>query len=163
MALWHYKLELKMLKLNELKQHFNDLVSNYEIINNEITLTILPNNLFAVCKQLHDKQEFKFQMLIDLCGVDYSQYPVQENFPARFVVVYHLLSLTNNQRLRLKVFVTAKELTIDSVVAVWPAANWYEREAFDMYGIVFKNHPDLRRILTDYDFIGYPLRKDFSS
>jgi NADH-quinone oxidoreductase subunit C len=147
-----------MQKLDELKKYFGELVSNYEFAKDEITLVVLPENLLTVSKKLRDLKKFKFQMLLDLCGVDYSQ---QENSVARYAVVYNLLSLTNNQRLRLKVLLDNEKPTVDSVVEVWPSANWYERETYDMYGIVFKNHPDLRRLLTDYEFVRYPLRKDF--
>jgi NADH-quinone oxidoreductase subunit C len=154
MELWRYKRKLEMLMLNELKEYFGDLISQYVIANDEITLEVMPNSLLEVCGKLRDEKKFQFKMLIDLCGVDYLQ--------GKFGVVYHLLSLANNQRLRLKVFTNGEPPNVNSVTEIWPAANWYEREAFDMYGIAFNNHPDLRRILTDYDFVGYPLRKGFN-
>jgi NADH-quinone oxidoreductase subunit C len=103
---------------------------------------------------LRDDEECRFRLLVDICGVDYP------NRPHRFDVVYHLLSIEKNSRIRVKVE-TNEEIAVPSVVSVHPAANWFEREAFDMYGILFSGHPDLRRILTDYGFTGYPLRKDF--
>jgi len=106
------------------------------------------------------KQEHDYEQLIDLCGVDMSEYPGHDAAAPRFFVVYHLLSVANNRRIRLKVPVNERDL-VGSVTEVWPTANWFEREAFDMYGILFVNHPDLRRLLTDYGFEGYPLRKDF--
>jgi NADH-quinone oxidoreductase subunit C len=142
--------------------------------------------LLGVCRTLRDREELKFEMLMDVAGVDYLNYGRDEwqtesatrsgfsrgrrvaaaapdrDAPGRFAVVYQLLSITHNRRLRLTVHcpVTA-EPVIDSVVDVWASANWFEREAFDLYGILFRGHPDLRRILTDYGFIGHPFRKDF--
>ncbi len=101
-----------------------------------------------------------FDQLIDLCGVDLSAFPGHPDDAPRFEVVYHLLSVADNKRIRIKVGVDARAL-VDSVTEVWPVANWFEREAFDMYGIIFNHHPDLRRLLTDYGFEGHPLRKDF--
>jgi NADH-quinone oxidoreductase subunit C len=106
------------------------------------------------------RREHGFEQLIDLCGVDLSEHPERDEGAPRFEVVYHLLSVSKNARIRIKVGVDDREL-VDSVVEVWPTANWFEREAFDMYGIIFNHHPDLRRILTDYGFEGHPLRKDF--
>src|SRR5262249_12680603 len=120
----------------------------------ELTIVVPSGEILAVLTTLRDDAECLFEVLIDICGVD---YPQRER---RFDVVYHLLSLRKNQRLR--VICEADEDTpVPSVVAVFPAANWYEREAYDMFGILFSGHPDLRRILTDYGFQGYPLRKDF--
>ena len=118
--------------------------------------------LFDVLKILKDKPEFHFKQLIDLCGVDYLEFPEEQVNERRFAVVYHLLSLKNNQRIRVKVFLENNEFPIlPTVISLWPVADWYEREAFDLLGIMFLNHPDLRRILTDYGFIGHPFRKDF--
>jgi NADH-quinone oxidoreductase subunit C len=142
--------------------------------------------LLEVCRTLRDAAELRFEMLMDLAGVDYLHFGLDDwqtqsatrsgfsrarvarsEAPAvdeagRFAVVYHLLSISHNQRLRLKVkCADSAEPVIDSVVDVWAAANWFEREAFDLYGILFRGHPDLRRILTDYGFIGHPFRKDF--
>jgi NADH-quinone oxidoreductase subunit C len=106
------------------------------------------------------KSEHGYEQMIDLCGVDMSEHPLHQEGDARFFVVYNLLSIEHNRRIRLKIGVNDRDL-VDSTVEVWPASNWFEREAFDMYGIIFNHHPDLRRILTDYGFEGYPLRKDF--
>jgi NADH-quinone oxidoreductase subunit C len=126
----------------------------------EATLVVVADDLIEVLTALRDKPELRFEQLIDLCGVDYSTYGGHEGL--YFAVVYHLLSLTHNQRLRVRVFAVDNEFpVIASTVDVWPSANWFEREAFDLYGIVFTGHPDLRRILTDYGFIGHPFRKDF--
>jgi NADH-quinone oxidoreductase subunit C len=118
----------------------------------ELTVDIEPGEIARVLKALRD--EFEFKVLIDICGVD---WPSRAK---RFDVVYHLLSLTKNARVRVKLE-TDEETAVPSVVGVFPAANWFERETFDMYGIAFSDHPDLRRLLTDYGFSGYPLRKDF--
>jgi NADH-quinone oxidoreductase subunit C len=127
----------------------------------EVTAVVRAEHLLASATALRDAPSLRFAQLIDLCGVDYSAYGgVWDG--ARFAVVYHLLSLTHNLRLRLRTFATDDEFpVVDSVLDIWPAANWYEREAFDLYGIVFTGHPDLRRILTDYGFVGHPFRKDF--
>jgi len=113
---------------------------------------------------LRDHQSTAFEQLVDLCAIDYQTYgqEAQRNWDNdRFAVVYHLLSISLNQRLRVIVPVPEDDLTIDSVIEVWRCANWYEREAFDLFGIQFQGHPDLRRLLTDYGFIGHPFRKDF--
>ena len=122
--------------------------------------------LLEVCKALRDEPEFSFEQLIDLCGVDYLEYGETAWQGSRFAVVYHLLSLKNNQRLRLKVFLDSnvnggESPRVASVIDIWNSASWYEREAFDLFGILFDGHPDLRRLLTDYGFIGHPFRKDF--
>ena len=128
----------------------------------EVTAVVKPEDVLAVAPVLRDAPEFKFEQLADLCGVDYSDYREGEWEGRRFAVVYHLLSITLNQRLRVRVFCADDEFPlVDSLTGIWPSANWYEREAFDLYGIVFPGHPDLRRILTDYGFIGHPFRKDF--
>ena len=133
----------------------------------EITITLRPPDLLGVMQILHDHTDLAFEVLIDLCGVDYSTYgavSVSENEwqGKRFAVVYHLLSIKHNQRLRVRIFAEDDEFpVVDSVIDVWPSSNWFEREAFDLFGIVFTGHPDLRRILTDYGFIGNPFRKDF--
>ncbi|MFQ5581372.1 MAG: NADH-quinone oxidoreductase subunit C [Mariprofundaceae bacterium] len=106
------------------------------------------------------KNKHGYEQLIDLCGVDRSEHPAHAADEPRFAVVYHLLSISGNKRIRLKVGANERDL-VDSVTEVWPTANWFEREAFDLYGIIFNHHPDLRRILTDYGFEGHPLRKDF--
>jgi NADH-quinone oxidoreductase subunit C len=126
----------------------------------EATLVVKAADLLEVMTALRDRSELAFEQLIDLCGVDYSSYAGYAG--ARFAVVYHVLSLAHNRRLRVRVFCADDGFpVVDSVIGVWPSANWYEREAFDLFGIVFDGHPDLRRLLTDYGFIGHPFRKDF--
>jgi NADH-quinone oxidoreductase subunit C len=128
----------------------------------EITITVSAADYFAVAKQLRDSPALKFEQLIDLCGLDFSDYKNQPWEGPRYAVVSHLLSVSLNWRVRLKVFCPDDDLpAIASVTELWTSANWFEREAFDMFGIVFENHLDLRRILTDYGFIGHPMRKDF--
>jgi NADH-quinone oxidoreductase subunit C len=128
----------------------------------ELTLIVKPQHYAAAMRTLRDHPDCRFEELIDLCGMDYSGYGDGAWEGARFAVVVHLLSVSNNQRVRVRVFCPDDELpVVASMVDVWPAANWFEREAFDLYGIVFEGHPDLRRILTDYGFIGHPFRKDF--
>ena len=125
---------------------------------NELTITVHAGQWLSVAQRLRDT--LKFEQLIDLCGMDYATYNGWTG--RRFCVVTHLLSVTHNQRLRIKVFAEDdQQPLVDSVVSVWPVANWFEREAFDLFGIVFNGHPDLRRILTDYGFVGHPFRKDF--
>ena len=127
---------------------------------NELTLEVPAADYLAIATRLRD--EFAFEELIDLCGVDYAAYGDRPREGARFAAVVHLLSVSKNVRLRLRAFCPDDEFpALASLVEVWPAANWFEREAFDLYGIVFEGHPDLRRILTDYGFVGHPFRKDF--
>ncbi|NYT85462.1 NADH-quinone oxidoreductase subunit C [Pollutimonas harenae] len=135
---------------------------------NELTLEVPAKNWSDVCTVLRDDATLGFDTCIDLCGVDYSAwgaptYPAAASVhPQRFAVVLHLLSVQHNWRLRVRVYVPNDEFpVIPSLVHVWPSVNWFEREAFDLFGIVFDGHPDLRRILTDYGFIGHPFRKDF--
>ena len=152
----------------------------------ELAYQVEAASLLTVCRALRDTAELKFEMLMDLAGVDYLHYgrddwetegatrsgfsrarqaqsaPPAADAAGRFAVIYNLLSITHNQRLRLKaVCLDTAEPVLDSVVDIWASANWFEREAFDLYGILFRGHPDLRRILTDYGFIGHPFRKDF--
>jgi NADH-quinone oxidoreductase subunit C len=128
----------------------------------EITIEIKGADVKAVTQALRDRPELAFSVLIDLCGMDYSDYGNGTWDGPRFAVVYHLLSISRNWRVRLRAFCADDDFpTVDSVVDVWPSANWFEREAFDFFGIVFPGHPDLRRILTDYGFVGHPFRKDF--
>ena len=128
----------------------------------EITIEVLATDYLAACRKLRDHPDLRFEQLIDLCGVDYASYGDAPREGPRFAAVLHLLSLTHNWRLRLRAFCPDDALAVlPSLVEVWPSANWYEREAFDLFGIVFDGHPDLRRILTDYGFIGHPFRKDF--
>jgi NADH-quinone oxidoreductase subunit C len=128
----------------------------------ELTLVVKPQAYALTMRTLRDHPDCRFEQLIDLCGVDYSDYGNGVWEGARFAVVVHLLSVSNNQRVRVRVFCPEDELpVVASMVEIWPSANWFEREAFDLFGIVFDGHPDLRRILTDYGFIGHPFRKDF--
>jgi NADH-quinone oxidoreductase subunit C len=133
-----------------------------EIDRREVTLRVAPARWVAVSLRLRDDPQFGFAQLMDLCGVDYLQYGEGAWQGQRFAVVTHLLSLSNNWRLRVRVFCDDDTLPmIASLLPVWPAAGWYEREAFDLFGILFDGHPDLRRILTDYGFVGHPFRRDF--
>ncbi|MDI4633259.1 NADH-quinone oxidoreductase subunit C [Pelomonas sp. V22] len=128
----------------------------------ELTLRVAPKDYFEVATILRDHPELKFEQLIDLCGLDYSDYGNGGYEGPRFAVSTHLLSVSKNWRLRLKVFCADDDFPcVAAVTPIWTAANWFEREAFDLYGILFEGHEDLRRILTDYGFIGHPMRKDF--
>lgn len=128
----------------------------------EVTVEVAADKYLDVMQTLRNAADCKFEMLVDLCGVDYSSYKDVGTEGPRFAVVSHLMSLTLNQRLRVRVFCPDDDLPIvASINEIWNAANWFEREAFDLYGIVFDGHEDLRRILTDYGFIGHPFRKDF--
>ncbi len=168
-----------------LLQRFRDSVDTVACCANQLTMEIPKTDLLNTCVTLRDEEAFQFDQLMDVCGVDYLQYGlsywqtndttrtgfdrgvkeegerVKSWTKPRFAVVYHLLSTTLNQRLRLRVYLDDHDMMIDSVIAIWNSANWFEREAFDLYGILFTGHPDLRRILTDYGFIGHPFRKDF--
>ena len=180
---------------SELQRVFASSLLSAEIKHDELTIVVHPDELLRVLSQLNSFAEFKFDQLIDIAGIDYLEFGVDEwntenatssgfsrgvekasfgrftfddakkdnemNGP-RYAVVYHLLSVTNNQRVRVKVHCEDNDLPIlPSVTNLWSCANWYEREAFDLFGIVFEGHPDLRRILTDYGFTGHPFRKDF--
>ncbi|MHB8414287.1 MAG: NADH-quinone oxidoreductase subunit C [Acidiferrobacteraceae bacterium] len=151
--------------LNSLADYARELLGDavVEATENlrELTLVIHVDRLAASCQALRDDARTRFEQLIDLCGVDYLEYRQGGWKGPRFAVVYHLLSITHNHRLRLRVFLDDEPPRLASVTDVWSVANWYEREAFDLFGIVFEGHPDLRRILTDYGFIGHPFRKDF--
>ncbi len=128
----------------------------------ELTLVISRNEMLSVMKLLRDDFSLNFEQLIDVCGVDYQAYGDGAWQGKRFAAVYHLLSVNKNQRLRVRVFAEDEDFpVVDSVIEIWPSANWFEREAFDLFGIMFEGHPDLRRILTDYGFVGHPFRKDF--
>ncbi len=147
---------------NALQRHFEGRLLGLVRVGDELTMVIEPAALLDVGRTLRDAPDLRFEQLIDLCGVDYLSYKEGAREGHRFAVVYHLLSITHNWRLRLRAFADDDELpVVDSVTGLWPAANWYEREAFDLLGIVFTGHPDLRRILTDYGFVGHPFRKDF--
>jgi NADH-quinone oxidoreductase subunit C len=128
----------------------------------EITITVAAAELLRIAERLRDDPALKFEQLVDLCGVDYADYRNEPWEGRRFCVVSHLLSVTHNRRLRLKVFAPDDEMpSVPSLTEIWASVNWFEREAFDLFGIVFEGHEDLRRILTDYGFIGHPMRKDF--
>jgi NADH-quinone oxidoreductase subunit C len=168
----------------KLEARFSNELIACELDFDQVTMVLPAENLLSVCKSLRDDEQFSFSQLSDLCGVDYSAYGqvdwathettsigfsrgresskstiTEDN--KRFAVVYHLLSIKNNIRLRLRCFVSDEPPRIASVTEIWNSANWFEREAFDLFGILFDGHPDLRRILTDYGFIGHPFRKDF--
>ena len=128
----------------------------------ELTLVIQRADMLSVMRQLRDDFNLNFEQLIDVCGVDYQSYGDGAWQGKRFASVYHLLSVNKNHRLRVRVFAEDDDFpVVDSVIDIWPAANWFEREAFDLFGILYEGHPDLRRILTDYGFVGHPFRKDF--
>ena len=170
----------------KLEQQLGERISKVIVERDEITVELDKQYLRAVALLLRDEEQFAFTQLIDVCGVDYSEYGLcewvtdsatctgferaaQREQKLRafefakptLAVAYHLLSVTNNQRLRLRVFLEEQPPMLETVVDIWPAANWFEREAFDLFGIIFDGHPDLRRILTDYGFVGHPFRKDF--
>jgi NADH-quinone oxidoreductase subunit C len=137
-------------------------VKSVEVALNEVTLVVAAQDYFTAALMLRDDPALAFEQLIDLCGVDYQEYGDGSWTGLRFAVVSHLLSLQHNQRLRLRVFAPDDSYpVVASLVPVWSSANWFEREAFDLFGILFDGHEDLRRILTDYGFIGHPFRKDF--
>lgn len=171
---------------NRIEERFGDAVTRLSSLPHELAYEVKIDQLRDVCKALRDEDEFKFEQLMDACGVDYLGYGQDEwvtedatdtgfsrgvsrelprgeaNYDRRFAVVYHLLSLTHNHRVRLKVFCGAEEPPmVPSVHSIWNSVNWFEREAFDLFGILFDGHPDMRRILTDYGFVGHPFRKDF--
>lgn len=180
-----------MSKTQQLAEQLQlQLGSHFETVElkfGEVTVEVRPEKLLELCLKLRDLVDFKFAMLVDVCGVDYQTYGLvewatesttetgfsraaeqgadQQRVVAwdkpRFAVVYHLLSLTHNRRLRVRCLIDGEPPMVDSVCDIWNSANWFEREAYDLYGILFKGHPDLRRILTDYGFIGHPFRKDF--
>ena len=167
--------DLKLLQ-EKLTRLLGGKVASLESRLGELTLTVGAGDMLETFGQLRDDAELRFELMIDACGIDYSAWgsDVSEDgayfksdfapqaFPHRFAAVYHLLSVTHNARLRVRVFAEDDSFPVlDSVTDIWPSANWYEREAFDLYGIVFTGHPDLRRILTDYGFVGNPFRKDF--
>lgn len=170
---------------SKITERFSQWVQSAQIAFGELTLDVTPENLQACCLALRDESDLDFKMLVDICGVDYLHYGLSEwetlsatgtgfergvdrramNNPhltsPRYATVYHLLSLSQNYRVRIRVMLDEHNLKVPSVIDIWPSANWFEREAFDLFGITFVGHPDLRRILTDYGFVGHPFRKDF--
>jgi NADH-quinone oxidoreductase subunit C len=153
------------VKLERLSQKLQEVLGDRIGVpvssHGELTATVLAADYSEVALTLRDHPELKFEQLIDLSGIDYSVFAGRAGGP-RFAAVSELLSVTHNWRLRLRVFATDDAAPVlPTIVDIWRGANWYEREAFDMYGIVFDGHPDLRRILTDYGFVGHPFRKDF--
>jgi len=158
---------------SELARVFSAEIVSLERRLGELTLVAKAADMIGVFTRLRDSAALRFEELIDLCGVDYSAYGSETcedgryvadvaHAGPRFAAVYHLLSITRNQRLRVRVFAEDEAMPVlSSAVQIWPSANWFEREAFDLYGILFTGHPDLRRILTDYGFVGNPFRKDF--
>ena len=167
--------------MQRIEEKLGDAIVKKTVQHGELTLETTPAQLIAVCQMLRDDARLSFEQLIDLCGVDYLHYrqvTPRGNMPSpqqagedrdrvaperpRFAVVYHLLSIKNNQRVRLRVFAREDAAPkVPSVNEIWNSANWYEREAYDLFGILFEGHPDLRRLLTDYGFNGHPFRKDF--
>jgi NADH-quinone oxidoreductase subunit C len=146
----------------DVRAALDDAAASVTAALGEVTAVVRPDRWPAAMRTLRDRPELRFELLIDLCGVDYSTYGNGASEGPRFAVVCHLLSLANNQRLRVRTFAADDEFPVlDTLVDVWPVANWFEREAFDLYGIMFAGHPDLRRLLTDYGFVGHPFRKDF--
>jgi NADH-quinone oxidoreductase subunit C len=145
-----------------LQNVFGAKVAGFKQECGELTMIVGAGDVLSVAAQLRDQPGLRFEQLMDLCGVDYLEYANGRHDGLRYAVVYHLLSVSLNHRLRVKAFAKDSDFPVmDSVVGIWPSANWFEREAFDLFGIMFPGHPDLRRILTDYGFIGHPFRKDF--
>ncbi|HSN64198.1 MAG: NADH-quinone oxidoreductase subunit C [Azonexus sp.] len=153
--------KLETLSQN-LQKHFGDKLKSLKLALGELTVEVAAADYLAVMIALRDEPDLGFEEMVDLCGVDYSTYGDGAWSGRRFAAVSHLLSIANNWRLRVRVFAEDDEFpVIDSVTGVWKSVNWFEREAFDLFGIAFVGHDDLRRILTDYGFIGHPFRKDF--
>jgi len=150
-------------KLAELlRQRVGDRFTQLEVSPvGEVVGELTPNDLLDVAQTLRDDPELRFDQAVDISGVDYLEYPGRAASTPRFAVVYHLLSYVHNWRIRLRVYLPESRPIVPSVIPVWPGADWYEREAFDLFGILFEGHPDLRRLLTDYGFVGHPFRKDF--
>jgi NADH-quinone oxidoreductase subunit C len=153
--------KLETLSQN-LQKHFGDKLKSLKLALGELTVEVAAADYLAVMIALRDEPDLGFEEMVDLCGVDYSTYGDGAWSGRRFAAVSHLLSIANNWRLRVRVFAEDDEFpVVDSVTGVWKSVNWFEREAFDLFGIAFVGHDDLRRILTDYGFIGHPFRKDF--
>jgi NADH-quinone oxidoreductase subunit C len=153
--------KLETLSQN-LQKHFGDKLVSLKLALGELTIEVAAADYLAVMTSLRNEPDLGFEEIIDLCGVDYSTYGNGAWTGRRFAAVSHLLSIANNWRLRVRVFAEDDEFpVVDSLTGVWKSVNWFEREAFDLYGIAFVGHDDLRRLLTDYGFIGHPFRKDF--
>jgi NADH-quinone oxidoreductase subunit C len=147
---------------HNLQKHLGDRVKSLKVALGEVTIELDAADYLAVMQTLRDQPELSFEELIDLCGVDYSTYGNVQREGRRFAAVSHLLSISHNWRLRVRCFAVDDDFpSLPSVTSVWSSVNWFEREAFDLLGIVFPGHNDLRRILTDYGFVGHPFRKDF--
>lgn len=146
---------------NSLRKRFAGQFDECFVSVGELNFVVKKQNLIEVCTALRDEAEFHFEEMIDLCGVDYSEYAGGNWQGERFAVTYQLLSIKNNHRVRVRVFADGEPPQVASVTSIWNGANWFEREAFDLFGIIFDGHNDLRRILTDYGFVGHPFRKDF--
>ena len=145
-----------------LQEALGDRIKEFRDSLGEVTLVVDPADYLGVARELRDNASLRMEMMIDLCGVDYLGYGQGTWQGRRFAVVLHLLSITHNWRVRVRCFCADDEFPVlPSLCEVWPTANWFEREAFDLFGVVFEGHDDLRRILTDYGFIGHPFRKDF--
>ncbi len=156
-----YAVEPEALK-TALQSLLGEKAQSIQVVREEVTLTVKAADYLAVMQTLRDAPQARFEQLIDLCGMDYQTYGDGRWEGQRFAAVSHLLSVTHNHRVRVRVFCDEDDFPVlASVTSVWAGANWFEREAFDLYGIVFEGHDDLRRILTDYGFIGHPFRKDF--
>lgn len=153
----------KLEALNQnLQKHLGERIKSLKTALGEVTIEVDVANYLDVMQTLRDEPELRFEQAMDLCGVDYSTYSGAEKFEKRFAAVSHLLSIANNWRLRVRCFAPDDAFpVVPSVTTIWSSVNWFEREAFDLFGIVFSGHNDLRRILTDYGFIGHPFRKDF--
>jgi len=147
------------------QEKFGESITAVHEFAGQVTLDVHCDRIVEICRTLRDDPAFAFEQIMDVCGVDYLDYgresPTGPRKGPRFAAVYHLLSLRHNRRLCLRAYLDDESPMIASVTGIWNSANWYEREAFDLFGIVFEGHPDLRRILTDYGFIGHPFRKDF--
>ncbi len=153
--------KLEALSLN-LKNHLGDRILSQQVALGEVTIDVDATAYYAVMQTLRDEPELRFEQLMDLCGVDYSTYKNEPWEGQRFAAVSHLISITHNWRLRVRCFAPNDDFpSLPSIISIWNTVGWFEREAFDLFGIVFPGHPDLRRILTDYGFIGHPFRKDF--
>ncbi|MBS0354266.1 MAG: NADH-quinone oxidoreductase subunit C [Proteobacteria bacterium] len=152
----------KLERLSQsLADRFGEQLKEVIVARDEVTVIVAAADYFNIAQALRDEPEFRFEQLVDLTGLDYSSYS-GAGARGRFAVSVHLLSVSKNQRLRLRTFADDDSFPVlSSLVDLWPSANWFEREAFDLFGITFAGHPDLRRILTDYGFVGYPFRKDF--